>query len=134
MSKRAWVRPLAVGQRFTPNEYIAACGDSGKTYNFECNAGQSGHYYYIYQSKDRLGVPNYSTINGHYFGPLGNKFTPCNQTHTADSDSGFLTGYYLDEMLSGRIEQIPVIIWTDNGRNVHCTTNLDINSWTLAKS
>lgn len=37
--KRAYVRPTMVGERFVANEYVAACGDSGKVYKFECNAG-----------------------------------------------------------------------------------------------
>ena len=28
--KRAYVRPTMVGERFVANEYVAACGDSGK--------------------------------------------------------------------------------------------------------
>lgn len=30
--KRAYVRPTMVGERFVANEYVAACGDSGKVY------------------------------------------------------------------------------------------------------
>ena len=37
--KRTYVRPTMVGERFVANEYVAACGDSGKVYKFECNAG-----------------------------------------------------------------------------------------------
>ena len=33
--KRAYVRPTMVGERFVANEYVAACGDSGKVYKFE---------------------------------------------------------------------------------------------------
>ena len=32
--KRAYVRPTMVGERFVANEYVAACGDSGKMYKF----------------------------------------------------------------------------------------------------
>lgn len=39
MSQMIWCRPRAVIEKFIPNEYIAACGDSGTVYNFECNAG-----------------------------------------------------------------------------------------------
>ena len=39
MSQMIWCRPKAVIEKFIPNEYIAACGDSGTVYNFECNAG-----------------------------------------------------------------------------------------------
>lgn len=39
MGQMIWCRPRAVIEKFIPNEYIAACGDSGTVYNFECNAG-----------------------------------------------------------------------------------------------
>ena len=33
MSQMIWCRPKAVIEKFIPNEYIAACGDSGTVYN-----------------------------------------------------------------------------------------------------
>ena len=38
--KRRYERPSAYIEEFTPNEYVAACGDHGKVYKFECNAGE----------------------------------------------------------------------------------------------
>lgn len=38
--KRRYERPNAYIEEFTPNEYVAACGDHGKVYKFECNAGE----------------------------------------------------------------------------------------------
>ena len=35
---KKWVRPLTEVQNFVANEYVAACGDSGTTYKFTCNA------------------------------------------------------------------------------------------------
>ena len=32
--KRRYERPSAYIEEFTPNEYVATCGDSGKVYNF----------------------------------------------------------------------------------------------------
>lgn len=46
--KRAYVRPTMVGERFVANEYVAACGDSGKVYKFECNAGNEFSKYNVY--------------------------------------------------------------------------------------
>ena len=34
-----YVKPMMESEAFAANEYIAACGDSGVTYKFECNAG-----------------------------------------------------------------------------------------------
>ena len=37
--KRRYERPSAYIEEFTPNEYVAACGDSGTIYKFTCTAG-----------------------------------------------------------------------------------------------
>ena len=37
--KMRWEEPRIEVQKFMPNEYVAACGDHGVTYKFECNAG-----------------------------------------------------------------------------------------------
>ena len=42
--RRRYERPSAYIEEFTPNEYVAACGDSGKVYNFQCNAGSHDYY------------------------------------------------------------------------------------------
>ena len=84
--KKEWMEPVVEVQEFTVNEYVAACGDSGKVYKFECNV-----------------------------------------------QDDFIKGY-MDDVNTWENENIPVIIWTDGGTDVHCTKNLDINSWETAKS
>lgn len=44
--KRAYVRPTMVGERFVANEYVAACGDKGTVYKFNCDATRGPLYYY----------------------------------------------------------------------------------------
>lgn len=44
--KRAYVRPTMVGERFVANEYVAACGDKGTVYKFNCDAPGGPLYYY----------------------------------------------------------------------------------------
>ena len=39
MDKRVWEQPVTLVQKFEANEYVAACGDSGTTYLFKCDAG-----------------------------------------------------------------------------------------------
>ncbi len=39
MNRKVWKQPLTVVQKFMPNEYVAACGDSGVVYKFRCDAG-----------------------------------------------------------------------------------------------
>lgn len=46
--KRRYERPSAYIEEFTPNEYVAACGESGKVYNFQCNAGSHDYYGNVY--------------------------------------------------------------------------------------
>lgn len=41
--KKRYKRPSAYIEEFTPNEYVAACGDSGKVYKFRCDAGGGYH-------------------------------------------------------------------------------------------
>lgn len=41
--RKEWMEPVIEVQEFVANEYVAACGDSGKVYNFECNAGKRGN-------------------------------------------------------------------------------------------
>lgn len=59
----------------------------------------------------------------------------CGEKHEAESNSGFLTGYHIDDPSTiFKDENIPVTIWTNNDTDVHCTTNLDMKEWETAKS
>lgn len=71
-------------------------------------------------------------------GESWNNYGPCGETHEAESDSEFLKGY-IDNMHTRENENIPVIIWKQHrggflGDNIHCTTNLNQDSWETAKS
>ena len=131
MERRVWVSPKSLVQKFVPNEYVAGCGDSGTTYYFECNAGDWWRQYAV---KDSRG--NVATISGMYMdgGRRGHYYHPCGETHVAESDSGFLTGYHIDDPDTRRDENISVIIWTDYNSDVHCTTNLNMDEWVTQKS
>ena len=135
--KRTYESPRAYVEEFTPNEYVAACGDSGVVYNFECNAGQADHEYAVYTYNNR-GRKEYLRIgsgwNSHTINGYDYYYHPCKATHSAESNSGFLTGYYMDDMSTWNDDKIPVTVWTDHGQDVHCTTKLDMNSWETAKS
>ena len=57
----------------------------------------------------------------------------CNEEHEADSTDDFVNGYYLPNGSSRNVQQ--VIIWRGpNGDDIHCTTNLNQDSWETAKS
>lgn len=128
--KRTWVRPTMVGERFVANEYVAACGESGKVYKFECNAPGGKLYYY----------PNSDgKINGEYTGhgraiKLGN-YNPCGARHKANATDGFYDGF-VDYNKNGRQDKGEgVIVWRGSyGLNGHATTYLDMSKWQTAKS
>lgn len=137
--KRAYVKPSLESEAFVPNTYVAACGDSGTTYLFKCDAGGgvSGNVYL-----ETNGVPGLQTEGkwvGGIFGhweyradtSLGG-YHACGTTHEADSDDDFLDGYYVPYRSNNTTK---VIVWRGpHNNNVHCTTNLNKDSWEIAKS
>lgn len=131
---RNWERPMVTVDTFVANEFVSTCGENHKVYNFECNAGDEDGMYDVFTNDGRnltKGILNY--------------YHPCKATHKAEEDSGFIEGvmidnggiddrYYIDLKGIHEYPKTKVIIWTDNGTNVHCTTNLNMKEWTTAKS
>lgn len=138
MEGKVWRRPLTEVQKFEANEYVAACGDSGTTYLFKCDAGGgvSGNVYV--ESNGVEGLQTRREWVGGWDGhwqeadrSLGG-YHACETTHEADSKNEFLNGYYVPYW-SGDVTK--VIIWRGPyNNNVHCTTNLNQDSWETAKS
>lgn len=140
--KAVYESPRMMVQPFVPDEYVAACGESGTTYFFKCDAGGGlpGNVYV--ESNNVAGLqPNREWIqtgNNFWEGywqsadqSLGG-YHACGTTHEADSQDDFLNGYYVPYR-SGEVTD--VIIWRGpHNNNVHCTTNLDQDSWETAKS
>lgn len=129
--KREWNAPQILVQQFVPNEYVAACGDSGTTYKFSCDAGggESGDVYL-----ETNGTPGLQTggrggdryLSGYY---------ACGITHDAESTDDFLNGYYVTYDRWGNAQVTSVIVWRGpRNNNTHCTTNLDMSTWETAKS
>lgn len=140
MERKVWRRPLTRVQQFEANEYVAACGDSGTTYYFKCDAGEP----YKYWQAGILGGGHWVTDDHPYkvvasTGEVWTNYGPCESTHVAESDGEFIKGY-IDNMHTPENENIPVIIWKENrpwwegGTNIHCTTDLDQSHWETAKS
>lgn len=131
--KKMWSEPVILAEKFMPNEYVAACGDSGVVYNFECNAGNRRNSYNVYYDN---GTPLASSNGNEEWYAQFTGYHPCGETHKAASDSGFYDGYmYLQNGWGNNTgDRIDVVIWTDRGRDVHCTTNLDMDEWETAKS
>ena len=115
-------------EKFVANEYVAACGDENKVYKFTCDAGE-GEYGDVYlETNGRKGFQRgFLGIGGDKYLSL---YHACGTTHEASTTDEFLKGYYI---VNGTVT--PVIVWRgEEGDNTHCTTNLDVNSWTTAKS
>ena len=130
--KRAYVTPTMVGERFVANEYVAACGGTeyGK-YKFVCNAGGGAAGNVYVESNGQAGLQATGRNKDRCLtGGILQYFYACNKTHEADTKDEFLPGYYVPYGGSPQ----DVIIWTEGGRNVHCTTNLDRDSWETTKS
>ena len=134
---KSYKKPVLNVERFTANEFVAACGDSGVTYLFTCDAGggDSGRVYV-----ESNGVKGLQTTNsgswwdGSYVPAdrgLGG-YHACGTTHEADSDDEFLNGYYVPYYSDNVTD---VIIWRGPyNNNVHCTTNLNKDEWEKAFS
>lgn len=130
---KSYKKPVLNVERFTPNEFVAACGDSGVVYNFECNAGSRQNSYNVYYDD---GTPLASSNGNEEWYAQFTGYHPCGATHEAESNSGFYDGYMYKQDWWGDNTGSPidVVIWTDRGRDVHCTTNLDMDKWETAKS
>ena len=138
MEGKVWRRPLTEVQKFEANEYVAACGDSGTTYLFTCDAGGgvSGDVYV-----ESNGVEGLQT-RGEWVGGWGGHwqeadrslggYHACQTTHEAESDDEFLNGYYVPYFSN---DVTKVIIWRGPyNNNVHCTENHNMDKWETAKS
>lgn len=128
---RNWERPMVVVDTFAANEFVSTCGENHKVYNFVCNAGEKGHHYNVYYY-DRYNNKHYIASNRHYAQFSG--YHPCDATHEASTKDEFINGYIDDQSTWWEDEKVPVVIWTERGTSVHCTTNLNTNEWTTDKS
>ena len=128
--KKTWEEPKIMVQQFMPNEYVATCGDENRVYNFVCDAG-GGTPGTVYEDSNHNGKWDLfgdEALRGHIL-PT---YHACGETHSAPTDDEFIEGFYLPNSNPGKA--MKVIIWTDGGTNIHCTTNLNMNEWTTAKS
>lgn len=124
--KKAFEMPKIVVEQFVPNEYVAACGDENKVYKFVCDAG-GGAYGSVYKESNGQDGYQYDdelmTWGGYH---------ACGEKHEAPTDAEFFMGYYRADWTN---EYIPVMIWRGpDGNNIHCTKNLNMETWETAKS
>lgn len=134
--KKNYVRPTMIGEKFAANEYVAACGESGVTYKFQCNATKkldifTGGLGDVYLETN--GIEGLQTSGQNPDAYLG-QYYHCEATHIAESTDPFLEGYY-DPVgfIDANVKK--VIVWRgENNDNIHCTTNLDQTTWETGKS
>lgn len=134
--KAVYESPKMMIQTFVPDEYVAACGDSGTTYYFECNAGDwIGGYSVYLNGQDGIAHTKDDIFWCGGDGAVrGNRtYTKCGETHKAEDNNDFYPGYITRRSSFGGSTE-NVIVWTANGTNTHCTTKLDMDSWETAKS
>lgn len=130
MERKVWRRPLTEVQKFEANEYVAACGDENKVYLFTCDAGWTGLTGSTVYTNGPDGIAETDDdIN------LGG-YHKCRETHEASTTDDFIKGYLRKNALGIPVgPRQDVIIWRgENGDNVHCTKNLNMNSWVTQKS
>lgn len=124
--KKRYERPSAYIEEFTPNEYVAACGDRGKVYKFTCDAGGGSHGDVWLETN---GKPGLQILSDEFLGG----YHACGTTHEAKSTDEFLDGYYKKDGIFNKAQK--VIVWRGTeGNNTHCTTNLNMGIWETAKS
>lgn len=136
MTLKKWNRPVGRIEAFSANDYVSACGDHGTVYKFECNAGDpEGHYDVFLNGKDGIA----GTDDDIKWSESRHKwFHPCGITHEASVSDDFEKGYMYACDRSLRIypgtPRIDVVVWTDGGKQTHCTTKLNQSDWETDRS
>ena len=126
---REYVRPMMDSEVFAANEYFSACGDENKVYKFTCEAGGGGNGT-VYLDSNHNG--EWDLVGDQILTLAG--YHACGATHEAPTTDDFQEGFFITGVLPPyNVEK--VIVWRgENGDYVHCTTNLDMDSWQTAKS
>ena len=134
--KKDYVTPTMVCEEFAANEYVAACGDSGTVYKFKCNAGSRWSEYHVYLNGTDGFAGTEDDIDWSARSGRLKSYTPCGEAHEADTNSDFPSGYMykLNRNGDNTGDRIPVIVWTENGTNTHCTADLKMDEWEITKS
>ncbi|WP_346706870.1 hypothetical protein [Merdimonas faecis] len=137
MERKVWRRPLTEVQKFEANEYVAACGDTNNEYIFKCDAmgGIFGTVYY--DNGNGIFDPRVPVINPDGDRLMGSGYHACGEEHITQTGDEFIDGWYITggDGMSGGEWVRQVVIWRGvEGNNIHCTTNLDKNTWETAKS
>ena len=129
--KNIWACPLTVVQQFDANEAISACGDENKVYKFTCDAGNPGLTGFTVYTNGEDGIAGTSDDV-----KITDSYARCGLTHEAPTSDTFIKGYMEKNILGYPFPwRQDVIIWRgEDGNNVHCTKNINMDTWETAKS
>lgn len=158
MEKKIWSKPEMNEVAFAADEYVAACGENGVSYKFNCNAGIEkygsinvlgqliGWVGQIWQeTNELLGFQHEdTTIDGKTYSADTNLggYHACDEKHETNAGDEFYDGYYVASnegySIIGRYtydydKVHEVKIWTGDG-DLHATDELDMSTWETAKS
>lgn len=148
--KKIYEKPVMLAERFVPNHFCSACGDGATTvtYYFMCDGGiQSGHYdVWIDTNKNGLldGHNEHHSFWGYEWDEWvwddeyltdGKYFHPCEEKHSVTVPEGTsVEDIFPYGLMTTKGETSPVTavrIWRGkDGNNVHCTTQLNSESFT----
>ena len=143
MLRRTYVKPQMEVEKFSPNSYVAACGDTEYgQYKFECNAG-GGTYGALWVVTNS----SYSWDSSHpvqyYAGKYYKRMSSgsatyhaCGIAHESPTTDDYLEGYFdANDNLKDGAQQEKVLIWFSDGSYTgHATNKLNRDSWTVTKS
>lgn len=131
MKKRVYAKPVLESETFVPQNYIAACGDTGFEYNFQCDAMGGIVGAVFYSNGDDKFIP---FIQDRLMG-IG--YEACGKKHKTQIGDEFIEGWYVTgkDAAQGKGLYTKVMIWRGaEGNNIHCTKELDKSKWETAKS
>jgi hypothetical protein len=115
MEKKNYSRPSLMVEKFTPQEYVAACSitEDKTVYKAKCDAGGilTGGLWQETNSQPGLQMTG-NNKDKHLTAGIGNNFTSCGNTFYLPLSTTFLDGYYT------AIGLIPVKvkIWQEGGK------------------
>lgn len=138
--KATYESPVILVQTFVPNEYVAACGDSGTVYKFQCNAGDSSGEYRVFTNGSNGkadGLPEFGGDDVELTTGItyGTYYHPCGEIHESAVSDEYILGYIVPKGdLNFSWYRTPVYIWTNNNTDIHCTTDLNMSTWETTKS
>lgn len=124
---RNWERPMVVVDTFAANEFVSTCHEQNMVYKFKCDAGDERRRYSSFIDSNNNGKLDDSDTQ------IGWSYHPCGEKHDAKTKDVFYNGFIVNNR--NHRDVIPVIIWRGKyNNNVHCTTNLQMDTWETEKS